>query len=251
MPVLAVGLLTCVIIDRARWFGYGTPLPQAVRQVLEDFHVAELATHSARERAVLWVQGVAAILLVLGLGFHVAEVGLIGLAVIIVATSFNGVTDEHRIGKAFEAALPFTALLVVFFVIVAVIQDQHLFEPVIERVLAQEGDARLVMMYLANGLLSAISDNVFVATVYIREVKAAFLQGVITREQFEQLAVTVNVGTNIPSVATPNGQAAFLFLLTSALAPLIRLSYGRMLWMALPYTIALSVTGLLAVVYLV
>jgi Na+:H+ antiporter, NhaB family len=40
-------------------------------------------------------------------------------------------------------------------------------------------------------------------------------------------------------------------LLTSALAPLIRLSYGRMLWMALPYTIVLSVTGLLAVAYLI
>jgi NhaB family Na+:H+ antiporter len=50
------------------------------------------------------------------------------------------------------------------------------------------------------------------------------------------LAVAINTGTNLPSVATPNGQAAFLFLLTSALAPLIRLSYGRMVWMALPYT---------------
>jgi hypothetical protein len=37
----------------------------------------------------------------------------------------------------------------------------------------------------------------------------------------------VNTGTNIPSVATPNGQAAFLFLLTSAIAPLIRLGYRK------------------------
>jgi Na+:H+ antiporter, NhaB family len=251
LPVLAAGLLTCIVIDRARWFGYGTPLPHPVRRVLEEFHVAELAKYSARERAILWVQGVAAVLLVLGLGFHVAEVGLIGLAIIVVATAFSGITDEHRLGKAFEAALPFTALLVVFFVIVAAIHDQHLFEPVIEHVFSLKGSAQIAMLYIANGVLSAISDNVFVATIYIREIKAALLQGTITREQFEQLAVAVNVGTNIPSVATPNGQAAFLFLLTSALAPLIRLSYGRMLWMALPYTIVLSITGLLAVVYLV
>ena len=70
-------------------------------------------------------------------------------------------------------------------------------------------------------------------TIYITEVKAALLQGEITREQFDLLAVAINTGTNIPSVATPNGQAAFLFLLTSALAPLIRLAYGRMVWMAL------------------
>ena len=64
------------------------------------------------------------------------------------------------------------------------------------------------------------------------------------------MAVAINTGTNIPSVATPNGQAAFLFLLTSALAPLIRLSYMRMVVMALPYTITMSITGYLAVSYL-
>ena len=98
-------------------------------------------------------------------------------------------------------------------------------------------------------MLSAVSDNVFVATIYISEIKAALLEGAVSPEQFQKLAVAVNVGTNIPSVATPNGQAAFLFMLTSALAPLIRLSYGRMLWMALPYTLVLSVTGLLATLY--
>ena len=94
-----------------------------------------------------------------------------------------------------------------------------------------------------------ISDNVFVATVYIGEVEEMFESGQLTRENFDALAVAINTGTNIPSVATPNGQAAFLFLLTSALAPLIRLSYGRMVIMALPYTITMSITGLLALWY--
>ena len=48
------------------------------------------------------------------------------------------------------------------------------------------------------------------------------------------------VGTNIPSVATPNGQAAFLFLLTSTLAPLIRLSYLQMMKLALPTPFAIK-----------
>ena len=169
-----------------------------------------------------------------------------GLVVIVLATAFGGVTEEHRIGKAFEAALPFTALLVVFFAIVAVIHDQHLFEPVIGHVLSLEGQLQAVMLYLAAGVLSAISDNVFVASIYITEVKAAFLQGVVSREQFEWLAVAINTGTNIPSVATPNGQAAFLFLLTSTLAPLIRLGYGRMVWMALPYFVVMTTVGVLA-----
>ena len=98
--------------------------------------------------------------------------------------------------------------------------------------------------------LSAISDNVFVATVYINEVKEALELGEISRAHFDLLTVAINTGTNIPSVATPNGQAAFLFLLTSALAPLIRLSYGRMVILALPYTVTMSVAGLLATIYL-
>jgi NhaB family Na+:H+ antiporter len=249
LPILALGLLTCVAVDKLRWFGYGTPLPTAVLQVLREHHALQVARHSARERGILIVQAVAAILLVLGLGFHVAEVGLIGLGIIVFATAFTGVTEEHRIGKAFEVALPFTALLVVFFAIVAVIRDQYLFELIIEAVLNLEGQARLAMMYLANGFLSIISDNVFVATIYIREVKAAFLQGLIDREQFEQLVVAINVGSNAPSVATPNGQAAFLFLLTSTLAPLIRLSYGRMVWMALPYAVVLTLAGLAAMLW--
>lgn len=249
IPVFVAGIAVCVLVEKFRWFGYGDALPASVRQVLQDHANAAADLRTPRDRAALIVQAVAAILLVIALGFHLAEVGLIGLLVIVIATSFNGVTDEHRLGKAFEAALPFTALLVVFFAIVAVLHDQHLFEPIVAAVLQLEGRAQTAMFYVANGVLSAISDNVFVATIYITEVKAALLEGAITRDQFETLAVAINTGTNIPSVATPNGQAAFLFLLTSALAPLIRLSYGRMIWMALPYTIVLTLTGLLAVVF--
>ena len=103
------------------------------------------------------------------------------------------------------------------------------------------------MFFVANGVLSMISDNVFVATVYINEARAAFDAGTITRAEFDTMAIAINTGTNIPSVATPNGQAAFLFLLTSALAPLIRLSYGKMVVMALPYTIVMGSVGLVAV----
>ena len=160
-----------------------------------------------------------------------------------------GITDEHHLGHAFTEALPFTGLIVVFFVIVAMIHDQHLFKPIIDSVLAMDIEKQPAMFYLANGALSAISDNVFVATVYINEVKAAFEAGNISREHFEKLAVAINTGTNLPSVATPNGQAAFLFLLTSTLAPLINLSYMKMVKMALPYTIVLTLVGLLGVIF--
>jgi Na+:H+ antiporter, NhaB family len=247
MPVLACGLLTCVLLEMTGWFGYGALMPENVRQVLVNFDEGQQAASTSRSNAKLWIQAVVAAILVVGLALHLASVGLIGLMVIVLLTAFNGITDEHEIGHAFQEALPFTALLVVFFAIVAVIHEQHLFTPVIESVLAMPSEVRPAMFFLANGLLSAISDNVFVATVYISEIDAALKAGEIDRAEFDRLAIAINTGTNLPSVATPNGQAAFLFLLTSALAPLIRLSYGQMVLMALPYTIVLTVVGFAAV----
>lgn len=250
IPTFFVGLATLIVVESAGWFGYGAKLPDSVRAVLTDFDKAETESLSAREKANIIIQAIVAVFLVVGLAFTWAVPGVIGLAVIVLATAFCGVTEEHQLGHAFEEALPFTALLVVFFAIVGVIHEQHLFEPIIAWVLTLPETTQPSVFFLANGLLSAISDNVFVATVYIGEVQAALEEAVITREQFDLLTVAINTGTNLPSVATPNGQAAFLFLLTSALAPVIRLSYMRMVVMALPYSITLTISGLLAVVYL-
>ena len=225
-------------------------LPEDVWKILSDLDRTNSEKMSKQDKIKLGVQALIAIWLILGLAFHLAAVGLIGLSIIIFATAFTGVTDEHTIGKAFQESLPFTALLVVFFSVVAVIIDQKLFAPIIHFVLSSEENIQLVLFYVFNGLLSSISDNVFVATVYINEAKAALTNGVIAPHQFELLSVAINTGTNLPSVATPNGQAAFLFLLTSSLAPLIRLSYGRMVYMALPYTIVLSLIGLLAIEFI-
>jgi NhaB family Na+:H+ antiporter len=250
LPVLAAGLTTCVLIDRFRLFGFGTTIPQSVRELLIVFEKEEAAHRTERDRWRLWVQGAAAVLLVVALALHVAEVGLIGLLIIVMLTALIGVSEEHALAEGFKGVMPFTALLVVFFAIVAVMHAQDLLGPVMAWVLSMEGATQTAWLYLANGLLSAVSDNVFVATIYISEAKRAFTAGLIPREQLELMAIAINTGTNIPSVATPNGQAAFLFLLTSALAPLIRLSYGRMVWMALPYFVVMTATGLLAVVFL-
>ena len=286
LPVLVVGLATCYFVEKKKWFTYGCELPGHIRSHLLETEVKMEAKRGFKGKLQLAVQAIAGIWLILALAFHLAAVGLIGLSVIVFLTALNGIIEEGRIGHAFEEALPFTALLVVFFAVVAVIHDQHLFKPVVDYVLSLQGQTQLAAYYIANGLLSAISDNVFVATVYISETKMHFVDmlGAIpnsgkTGEQLmalladphvaradalaqlppavaeqagalmhrlDKLAVAINTGTNIPSVATPNGQAAFLFLLTSALAPVIRLSYGRMVLLALPYTITMSIAGLLA-----
>jgi NhaB family Na+:H+ antiporter len=289
MPVLAVGLITCVVVEKLKWFGYGAEMPGNIRSHLLETEIEMESKRGRQGQAKLIVQGLAGVWLILALAFHMAAVGIVGLSIIVLLTALNGIVEEHQLGHAFQEALPFTALLVVFFAVVAVIHDQHLFSPLIGYVLSLKGHMQLAAYYVANGLLSMISDNVFVATVYISETKMHFtqllghisgigmsgpqlmakltaahmprsevfaalpreaaVQAMAVMNQFDKLAVAINTGTNIPSVATPNGQAAFLFLLTSALAPVIRLSYGRMVMLALPYTITMSLTGLAAVYF--
>ncbi|AMK11063.1 MAG: sodium/proton antiporter NhaB [Pseudodesulfovibrio sp.] len=287
MPVLVVGLITCLAVEQFQVFGYGYQLPGNIRSFLLETAIQMEEKQGDKGKLKLIIQALVGLWLIAALAFHLGAVGLIGLSVIILLTAFTGITEEHQLGHAFEEALPFTALLVVFFSVVAVIHSQELFAPIINFVLSLKGQNQLMAYYAANGLLSSISDNVFVATVYISETKLHFIHVLDTipnigmtgqelmakmtdahleradvlatlpqatavlvketMEHFDKLAVAINTGTNIPSVATPNGQAAFLFLLTSALAPVIRLSYGRMVLLALPYTITMSLTGLAAV----
>jgi NhaB family Na+:H+ antiporter len=184
-------MTTCVFLEKVEWFGYGVTLPENVYNVLNDYDIAESKERKERNKldnAKLVIQGVIAVWLIVGLALYLALVGIIGLSVIILATAFAGITEEHQIGHAFEEALPFTALLAVFFAIVAVIVVQGLFTPVIAWVLTFEGNIQLVMYYLANGLLSTVSDNVFVGTVYITEIQKALMAGQITRDQFDLLA---------------------------------------------------------------
>ncbi len=245
IPVAIAGFLTCVLLELTGKFGFGTKLADDVREILKGYLNKEDEQRTDKEKYGLVIQGLSGVMLILGLAFHVMEVGLIGLSLLVFVTAMTGVTEEHRIGHAFEESLPFVSLLCIFFVIVGMIHELHLFKPVIDWVLSLPKEQQGHAFFLANGVLSAISDNVFVATVYINEVKAAFEAGTIDREHFETLAVAINTGTNLPSVATPNGQAAFLFLLTSALAPAIKLGYVRMVWMALPYTVVLTLVGYL------
>ncbi len=249
VPVFVCGLLTTFLLEKFKVFDYGVQLPKKVRAILIEYSNHVDNKRNQKDRAKLMVQAFVGVWLVVGLGLHMAEVGIIGLSVIVLATAFCGVVEEHSLGRAFQDALPFTALLCVFFGVVAVIIEQQLFSPVIAWVLSYEGKTQMLLFYLANGALSMISDNVFVGSVYITEVGAALKAGAISRDEFDMLAVAINTGTNLPSVATPNGQAAFLFLLTSALAPLLRLSYGKMVYMALPYTLVMTTVGLACVYY--
>lgn len=58
--------------------------------------------------------------------------------ILVLLTSFNGVTVEHHIASAFMESMPFVSLLFVLFGVVGMINDQGLFRPIIAWVLSME-----------------------------------------------------------------------------------------------------------------
>ena len=246
MPASLIGLFLCPLLEYVKFPGYGYQMPENIREIIVQVHLQE--SRSGRATLLLYItQILVGILLVAALTFHFAEVGIIGICIIILMTSFGGLTKEHDLGLAFNNVMPFVSLMVVFFAILSVVNDQHLLSPIVEYVFRLEGHGQLLALYVVNGILSVVSDSVFIASIFIKEVETAYSAGLFSSEHYRSLAVVVNMGTNIPSLATPNGQASFLFLLTSALAPVIRLSYWEMVKLALPYTVVTSLVGATAV----
>ena len=92
MPVFIAGLITCVFVEKFSIAGFGNQLPDSVRTIFNDFDEYEKQNTTTKHQAELLVEGLVAIFLVVALALHIAAVGLIGLAVIILLTSFKGIT---------------------------------------------------------------------------------------------------------------------------------------------------------------
>ena len=316
IPAAIAGFITCFSLEYFRFPGYRHQLPERARELILKDYKKKINEMTANNFYVYVIQVLLFLLMILALAFHVAEVGLIGIGLIVIITAFTGLTNEHDLGVAFTNAMPFAVLIVVFFAILGVVHEQHLVAPLAEWVFTFSGKAQLIALYFTNGSLSFVSDNVFIASIFINEVDYAYASGVIadlirngsieaafadgtftqfisdakmaynndliiqflnkievanangtlatlmsdlkvqyantrviSREDYEKLAVVVNMGTNIPSMATPNGHAALLFLLTSSLAPVLGLSYFKMFKLTLPYAIVMTLAGAVAIYY--
>ena len=247
VPVFLTGIAFSVVLEKLKWLDYGVELPELVREVFDLEAQKRSENRTKRESLTLWVQFWCVVLLIIMLVFHVSEIYLIGVTIAVLASTFIGRTSEHALVEAAEEGLPFFFVLLIFFGVVGMVHSQHLFAPVTDWIFSFEGTSRMLAYFTLTGFLSAVSDNVFVATLYISEAQGFFADGKIGREEFEKIAVAINTGTNIPSISTPNGQAAFLFLLMSPLAKLIQLSYARMVYLAAPYAVVVTAVGAIAI----
>ena len=75
MPVLVVGLITCLVLEKTKIFGYGAQMPPRVRDILVDYDQTEAAKRTDLDVARLVIQAISAVVLILALGFHVPRSG--------------------------------------------------------------------------------------------------------------------------------------------------------------------------------
>ncbi len=249
IPVAISAFILCFSLEFFKVPGFGHQMPERARELIMKDYKKKIQEMTEQNVYIYAVQIIAGIMLAFSLAFSVAQVGLLGIGLIIVVTAFTGRTQEHDLAEAFNNAMPFTMLIVTFFVILGVVHDQGLITPLAQWVFTFSGKAQQIALFFTNGVLSFVSDNVFVASVFISEVDNAYNAGTFPRDWYEKLGVVINMGTNIPAIATPNGQAGFLFILTSSLASLIGLSYFKMFKLVLPYTLVMTTIGALSIYF--
>ena len=65
MPVLVVGLITCLLLEKTKIFGYGAQMPPRVRDILVDYDQTEAAKRTDLDVARLVIQAISAVVLIL------------------------------------------------------------------------------------------------------------------------------------------------------------------------------------------
>lgn len=251
IPTFIFGIITTILLEKFKIFGYGYKIPKKINNFFINYKKNYLK-QNYEIKVNLFIQSIILIWLIFAILFQVSEISLIGISIIIFTTSFCGINDEKKIGKSFSDSLTFLNLFILFLGITALINEQKLFETIIKFIFNIENNKlQIFWLYFFNGFLSAISDNIFVSSIFMNEVNNFFKNNLIEYKKFESLVIAIISGTNLPSIATPNGQAALLLLLTSSLTKLIKFSYKRIFIMLLPFTLIISTTGLLLNILLI
>jgi hypothetical protein len=99
---------------------------------------------------------------------NLTEIGIMRVAVIVPATAFTFVLGAARLRP-----------LVAYFADVGAIHQQHQFAPFPESVFRSDTINQPVAPFDASRILSVVSDNVFVATIFIAQVREAIVVGAI------------------------------------------------------------------------
>ncbi len=247
--VNVAGVATVILLEKVGWFGYSVKMPSSARHILTEYDTYMTKRRTSQETVSIFAQGISFLLLIVGLRYHIAEPPIIATGIIILNAIISGKTKEHDVARSFHDALGFVALLMTFFIVVGAIAQQGIFNPIIAWVLTQPQNLQPAYLFGTSGILSVVSDNVFVALTHIPAIKEAYEAGQISKEHFELLIKSVNAGTNIPSIGTPNGQAAFIFIIMSPLAASLRLDYVKMMKLAFPFLVTLTSAALFAILY--
>ena len=100
LPVMIFGYGTCLIVEKFKLFGFGAEMPKSVYEVLVARDKANDSNMTLRDKVKLVVQALCCVWLVIALALHLAAVGLIGLSIIVLATTFCGITTDSEVGRS-------------------------------------------------------------------------------------------------------------------------------------------------------
>ena len=90
VPVFIAGMITCFAIEKLQICGFGNQLPARIKNIFHEYNTYEESKRTEQDKLELYVEMLVGIFLIIALALHLAAVGIIGLGVIILLTSFKG-----------------------------------------------------------------------------------------------------------------------------------------------------------------
>ena len=204
-----------------------------------------------REKVSSYIQLCAFFVFVIALLLFAAHINifLIGMVAFGGMMMLQGKNREHYISHSTGEVINLILVLLALYGIASALAQQGIILWVVLQILALPFFMQLLFIFLAAGMISSFSDNVFVATIMVTALLVALGAGVISIVAFVSLTIAMLAGTTLFSFFLPIGNAGGLCILMHPFCnEEINLGFKKMFLLGLPLIPVMAIVSLITII---
>ncbi|WP_412732519.1 SLC13 family permease [Minisyncoccus archaeiphilus] len=204
-----------------------------------------------REKASNYIQLGAFLVFVLALLLLAAHINIFFLGMVAFGgmMMLQGKNREHYISHSTGEVINLILVLLALYGIATALAQQGIILWIVLQILALPFFMQLLLIFLAAGMISSFSDNVFVATIMVTALLIALGANVINMTAFVSLTIAMLAGTTLFSFFLPIGNAGGLCILMHPFCnEEIGLDFKKMFLFGLPLIPVMAIVSLIIIV---
>jgi NhaB family Na+:H+ antiporter len=245
----AAMLLEILILIRFRVGEYSSRWPDG--ELISSILRENALSMPNREKASNYVQLGAFLIFVFALLLLAAHINIFFLGMVAFGgmMMLQGKNREHYISHSTGEVINLILVLLALYGIATALAQQGIILWVVLQILALPFFMQLLLIFIAAGMISSFSDNVFVATIMITALLISLGAGIIDMVSFVSLTIAMLAGTTLFSFFLPIGNAGGLCILMHPFCnEEINLDFKRMFLFGLPLIPVMAITSLVIII---